>query len=177
MMMGLGDPLADYSSASAVGLFVLLMCVCIVVGHLLEENQWMNESITALFIVSQSSHHQSRAAALRRCLLLLSCLIGVNLGEYNSIFALQGLGTGAVILITSSGKHSRLLVFSEELFFIYLLPPVIFNAGYIECFDFTFRNRWILLERNQERGDKLSGLIIQNIGNSLLLKCSESLRT
>jgi hypothetical protein len=93
MMMGLGDPPADYSSASAVGLFVLLMCVCIVVGHLLEENQWVNESITALFIVSQSSHHQSRAAALRRCLLLLlSCLIGVNLVEYNSIFCFAGAG-------------------------------------------------------------------------------------
>jgi hypothetical protein len=44
--------------------------------------------------------------------------------------ALQGLGTGAVILFASSGKHSRVLVFSEDLFFIYLLPPIIFNAGY-----------------------------------------------
>jgi hypothetical protein len=42
----------------------------------------------------------------------------------------QGLGTGAVILFASSGKHSRVLVFSEDLFFIYLLPPIIFNAGY-----------------------------------------------
>jgi hypothetical protein len=44
---------------------------------------------------------------------------------------LQGLGTGTVILLASSGKHSRLLVFSEDLFFIYLLPPIIFNAGYV----------------------------------------------
>jgi sodium/hydrogen exchanger 8 len=44
--------------------------------------------------------------------------------------ALQGLGTGAVILFASSGKHSRVLQFSEDLFFIYLLPPIIFNAGY-----------------------------------------------
>jgi hypothetical protein len=50
--MALGDPPADYASIAAVGLFVALMCVCIVVGHLLEENRWMNESITALFIVS-----------------------------------------------------------------------------------------------------------------------------
>uniref|UniRef100_A0A804NJT8 Cation/H+ exchanger transmembrane domain-containing protein n=1 Tax=Zea mays TaxID=4577 RepID=A0A804NJT8_MAIZE len=91
MALALGDPPADYASIAAVGLFVALMCVCIVVGHLLEENRWMNESITALFI---------------------------------------GLGTGAVILFASSGKHSRVLVFSEDLFFIYLLPPIIFNAGF-----------------------------------------------
>ncbi|KAL6653769.1 hypothetical protein ACP70R_008693 [Stipagrostis hirtigluma subsp. patula] len=89
--MALGDPPADYSSIASVGLFVALMCVCIIVGHLLEENRWMNESITALFI---------------------------------------GLGTGAVILLASSGKHSRVLVFSEDLFFIYLLPPIIFSAGF-----------------------------------------------
>ncbi|GJN25748.1 hypothetical protein PR202_gb13616 [Eleusine coracana subsp. coracana] len=91
VMMGLADPPANYGSISAVGLFVALMCVCIIVGHLLEENRWMNESITALFI---------------------------------------GLGPGAVILVASSGKHSRVLVFSEDLFFIYLLPPIIFNAGF-----------------------------------------------
>jgi hypothetical protein len=50
--LGFGDPPADYGSIAAVGLFVALMCVCIVVGHLLEENRWMNESTTALLIVS-----------------------------------------------------------------------------------------------------------------------------
>uniref|UniRef100_M8CGD1 Sodium/hydrogen exchanger 2 n=1 Tax=Aegilops tauschii TaxID=37682 RepID=M8CGD1_AEGTA len=74
----------------AVGLFVALMCICIIVGHLLEENRWMNESTTALLL---------------------------------------GLGAGTVILFASSGKNSRLMVFSEDLFFIYLLPPIIFNAG------------------------------------------------
>ncbi|BAF28734.1 sodium/hydrogen exchanger 1-like [Oryza sativa Japonica Group] len=91
MGMGLGDPPADYGSIAAVGMFVALICVCIVVGHLLEESRWMNESITALII---------------------------------------GLGTGGVILMVSSWKHSRILVFSEDLFFIYLLPPIIFNAGF-----------------------------------------------
>ena len=55
--VALGDPPADYASIAAVGLFVALMCVCIIVGHLLEENRWVNESITALFIVSSRARH------------------------------------------------------------------------------------------------------------------------
>ncbi|XP_047333991.1 sodium/hydrogen exchanger 2-like [Impatiens glandulifera] len=41
-----------------------------------------------------------------------------------------GLCTGTVILLTSGGTNSHILVFSEDLFFIYLLPPIIFNAGF-----------------------------------------------
>ncbi|KAL8121636.1 sodium/hydrogen exchanger 1-like [Apium graveolens] len=82
---------SDYKSVVSVNLFVALLCACIVVGHLLEENRWINESITALAI---------------------------------------GLCTGIVILLISEGKSSHLLVFSEDLFFIYLLPPIIFNAGF-----------------------------------------------
>lgn len=43
---------SDHSSVVSVNLFVALLCACIVVGHLLEESRWMNESITALAIVS-----------------------------------------------------------------------------------------------------------------------------
>ncbi|KAF9681662.1 hypothetical protein SADUNF_Sadunf05G0025300 [Salix dunnii] len=82
---------SDHASVVSMNLFVALLCACIVIGHLLEENRWMNESITALII---------------------------------------GLCTGVVILLISGGRSSHLLVFSEDLFFIYLLPPIIFNAGF-----------------------------------------------
>lgn len=82
---------SDYSYVASITLFVALLCACIVIGHLLEENRWMNGSITALFL---------------------------------------GLISGVVILFTTKGKSSHILVFSEDLFFIYLLPPIIFNAGF-----------------------------------------------
>nr|ABU49649.1 Na+/H+ antiporter [Salsola soda] len=82
---------SDHASVVSMNLFVALLCGCIVIGHLLEENRWTNESITALLI---------------------------------------GLSTGIIILLISGGESSHLLVFSEDLFFIYLLPPIIFNAGF-----------------------------------------------
>ncbi|KAL3829364.1 hypothetical protein ACJIZ3_018166 [Penstemon smallii] len=82
---------SDHTSVISITLFITLLCACIVIGHLLEENRWMNESITALII---------------------------------------GVGSGVVILLLSGGKSSHLMVFSEDLFFIYLLPPIIFNAGF-----------------------------------------------
>ncbi|XP_042422112.1 sodium/hydrogen exchanger 2-like [Zingiber officinale] len=82
---------SDYASVVSINIFVALICACIVIGHLLEENRWMNESITSLII---------------------------------------GLCTGAVIRLLSQGKNSHVMVFSEDLFFIYVLPPIIFNAGF-----------------------------------------------
>ncbi|KAF9607453.1 hypothetical protein IFM89_035591 [Coptis chinensis] len=82
---------SDHSAVVSINIFVALLCACIVIGHLLEENQWMNESTTAIAI---------------------------------------GLCTGVIILLTTGGLSSHVFVFSEDLFFIYLLPPIIFNAGF-----------------------------------------------
>ncbi|KAL0310184.1 UNVERIFIED_CONTAM: Sodium/hydrogen exchanger 2 [Sesamum calycinum] len=41
---------SDHASVVSITLFVTLLCACIVIGHLLEENRWMNESIIALII-------------------------------------------------------------------------------------------------------------------------------
>ncbi|KAJ4719523.1 Sodium/hydrogen exchanger [Melia azedarach] len=79
------------STIIALSVFFALLCACIIIGHLLEENRWANESITALIL---------------------------------------GLCAGAVVLLVSKGQSSRILVFNEDLFFLYLLPPIIFNAGF-----------------------------------------------
>ncbi|KAE8691132.1 Sodium/hydrogen exchanger 4 [Hibiscus syriacus] len=42
----------------------------------------------------------------------------------------QGSIAGTVILLLSKGKSSHILRFDEQLFFIYLFPPIIFNAGF-----------------------------------------------
>ncbi|CAL5413213.1 unnamed protein product [Camellia sinensis] len=41
---------SDHTEVVSINLFVALLLACIVIGHLLEENRWMNESITALII-------------------------------------------------------------------------------------------------------------------------------
>ncbi|KAF6161943.1 hypothetical protein GIB67_014145 [Kingdonia uniflora] len=81
----------DHKQVVSISMFVAILCFCIVIGHLLEENRWVNESITAILI---------------------------------------GGITGAMIMFLSKGKSSHILRFDEDLFFIYLLPPIIFNAGF-----------------------------------------------
>ncbi|KAK8508875.1 hypothetical protein V6N13_090827 [Hibiscus sabdariffa] len=98
--------LLSTSTIIALTIFFSLLCACIVVGHLLEENRWANESITALLL---------------------------------------GLGAGAVVLFVSKGNSSRILVFSEDLFFLYLLPPIIFNAGFQVKKKQFFKNFTIIL--------------------------------
>ncbi|XP_027158200.1 sodium/hydrogen exchanger 1-like [Coffea eugenioides] len=90
-LSSMANTILDQSTVIAVTVFVALLCACIVIGHLVEENRWANESIAALLL---------------------------------------GLASGAVVLLVSKGQSSRVLVFNEDLFFIYLLPPIIFNAGF-----------------------------------------------
>lgn len=41
----------EHAQVIPVSVFVAVLCLCLVVGHLLEENRWVNESITAICIV------------------------------------------------------------------------------------------------------------------------------
>ncbi|XP_027367255.1 sodium/hydrogen exchanger 1-like isoform X1 [Abrus precatorius] len=79
------------STIVALCVFFTLLCACIVIGHLLEENRWANESTVALLL---------------------------------------GLCAGVVVLLVTKFHSTKILVFSEDLFFLYLLPPIIFNAGF-----------------------------------------------
>ncbi|CAK8539934.1 unnamed protein product [Lathyrus sativus] len=80
-----------HAQVVSITLFVAVLCLCLLIGHLLEESRWVNESIVAIFV---------------------GCIAGL------------------VILLITKGKSSRILTFNEEVFFIYLLPPIIFNAGF-----------------------------------------------
>ncbi|XP_048429263.1 sodium/hydrogen exchanger 5-like [Pyrus x bretschneideri] len=78
----------EHAQVIPVLVYVAVLCLCMVIGHLFEENRWVNKSIAAIII---------------------------------------GCVTGTIILLVSKGKSSHILRFNEELFFIYLLPPIIFN--------------------------------------------------
>lgn len=66
---------SDHGSVVSMNLFVALLCTCIVIGHLLEENRWINESITALLIVSTTEYtilfysisSSSSSSSINRC--------------------------------------------------------------------------------------------------------------
>ncbi|KAG2611060.1 hypothetical protein PVAP13_4KG114200 [Panicum virgatum] len=93
-LAAVGGTAGSSTTVVSICVFTAVLCLCLVAGHLLEENKWVNESITALII---------------------GCLIG------------------AIIFLLTKGKQSHILRFDEQLFFIYVLPPIIFNAGYGFC--------------------------------------------
>nr|GMC75516.1 sodium/hydrogen exchanger 4 isoform X2 [Ipomoea batatas] len=47
----LGSSTPNHEQVVPITVFVALLCLCLVVGHLLEDNRWFNESIAAIFIV------------------------------------------------------------------------------------------------------------------------------
>ncbi|OMO77125.1 hypothetical protein COLO4_25324 [Corchorus olitorius] len=60
--------------------------------------------------------------------LVMNC---TSLANKYEIFS-KGLCAGAVVLLVCKGSGSQIPVFSEDLFFLYLLLPIIFRVGYGE---------------------------------------------
>ncbi|KAI3755905.1 hypothetical protein L1987_55714 [Smallanthus sonchifolius] len=117
-------------------LFIAVLCLCLVVGHLLEAYRWLNESIAAILIVKLLSFFLILFIGFGLRFSHPDCLrvVGSSRGSCDcppdDLFVDMGFVVGTIILCTSKWKSSRLLRFNEELFFIYLLPPIIFNAGF-----------------------------------------------
>ncbi|KAJ8466175.1 hypothetical protein OPV22_028727 [Ensete ventricosum] len=69
-------------------------------------------------------------ALLCACLVIGHLLEGSRWANESIASLLLGLCAGLVMLLVTRWKRSHILTFDEELFFIYLLPPIIFNAGF-----------------------------------------------
>ncbi|VAI73405.1 unnamed protein product [Triticum turgidum subsp. durum] len=100
------------SSGTVVSIcvFTAVLCLCLVAGHLLEENKWVNESITALIIVRHGvSSHPQHTRTFQG-----TSIIVARRPDFSLLLC----------------RNSHILRFDEQLFFIYVLPPIIFNAGF-----------------------------------------------
>jgi formate/nitrite transporter FocA (FNT family) len=70
----LGDD--EHGKVLLITVFVAVLCLCLIIGHLLEENRWVNESITAIFTVISLS--LSLIGGIL-CNQLTCCIIWLNL--------------------------------------------------------------------------------------------------
>ncbi|KAK9151439.1 hypothetical protein Syun_009748 [Stephania yunnanensis] len=87
-------------------------------------------------VVNGIDHAQVVSVSLFVAVICFSIVVGRLLGKgrwlNESITAiLIGCISGTVILLLSKGTSSHILRFDEDLFFIYLLPPIIYNAGLV----------------------------------------------
>ena len=131
-LAAVGGTAGSSTTVVSICVFTAVLCLCLVAGHLLEENKWVNESITALIIVRPTNSSLSTINSVfyflvnNYSVVTITCMILL-------LFFWQGCLIGAIIFLLTKGKQSHILRFDEQLFFIYVLPPIIFNAGYA-CF-------------------------------------------
>ncbi|CAK8533678.1 unnamed protein product [Lathyrus sativus] len=48
----------DHAQVVHITLFVAVLCLCLLIGHLLEEIRWVNESIVAIFCCKIHTHYE-----------------------------------------------------------------------------------------------------------------------
>ncbi|KAH7351574.1 hypothetical protein KP509_19G003600 [Ceratopteris richardii] len=92
-------------------------------------------SMISRVLMEREGDELVRAISLTVTLLLLCMFIGhllhTNKWMNESLTSLVlGVCTGLMVFISSKGQNSHILQFDEDLFFYYLLPPIIFNAGF-----------------------------------------------